>query len=143
MLANELQSTSPTPPPLSTFSGCCSPFFYRLSCVFVVADIWYMIRSCGVSFSCSSNFHVVFLSNLFSFLLSLLFTRNFLGIVFLCSLKDLRPSPGCCSFSRVPASRLFPACTLKDLHHPPAVEIVHAFLPSTILMFRPFSTLGT
>ena len=60
---------------------------------------------------------------------------------FLCSLKDLRRPPGCCSFSRVPSFHLFPVCTLKYLRHPQAVEIFRAFLPSPFFMFGFFQLL--
>ena len=102
-----------------------------------------MLWRCGISYSCLSVLPCCLSSTPFSSLLSLLFTHNFLGVVLLCSLKDLRPRPPCCSFPRVPSSRLLPACTLKYLHHLPAVEIFHAFLPSTLLMFEYFSALST
>ena len=69
MLANELQY-SPTPPPPPTplspsLSGCFSfPIDFSVF-FFVVADIWYMIPSCGVlKLLVHINF-VVFLSALF------------------------------------------------------------------------------
>ena len=55
MLANELQRTSPTAPPpflpsLLPSLGVVLLFFTDFPCIFVdVADLWCMIRSCGVS----------------------------------------------------------------------------------------------
>ena len=104
---------SPNPyPPLFL---CCSPFLYRLSCVFVVvADISYKIRSRDVSFSCSC---LLLLCCLFVGFLSLFLCCSLVtfwgSFSFLCSWKYLRHPPGCFLFSRVPSFRLFPVCTLK------------------------------
>ena len=97
-----------------------------------------MIWSCGVSFSCSPVLLCCLFGNSVFFPDFLFFSAFF----FLCSLKDLGYPAGCCSFSRVPSFRLFPACTLKYPGHPPAVEVFHAFLPSTFFMFGLFLCVG-
>ena len=53
-----------------TSMGVVLHYFHKRTCTSVaVADIWYMIRSCGVSFSCSSILLCCHLSALFYFLL--------------------------------------------------------------------------
>ena len=66
LLSYTVQYFSPTPPPphysLPSLSGC-SRHFHTLPCIFVVvADIWYMIRSRGVSFMLAfiATWYVVF-----------------------------------------------------------------------------------
>ena len=55
---------------------------------------------------------------------------------FRCWLEEIRHRPGFfCSFSRGSSFCLFAVCTLKDLHHAPAVDYFGTYLAATLLMF--------